>query len=260
MDNWKPIHHHIFIGGLHRSGTSMLFQLLRDHPQISGFADTGVNEDEGQFLQSVYPSGGTYGGPGRFGFHPAAHVTERSRLATPENAQKLFDEWSRYWDLTKPYLLEKSPPNLLKSRFLQALFPTAYFIMLLRHPVAVAYATQKWTPRMPLYGLLWHWVIAHERFAADQNHLCKRLVLTYEALVAAPEQTMQQVYHFLGLAETPIKQPVQAMVNERYFAQWQDMRRTGRGHLYTRLITWHCERRINRFGYSFTDCTTAVAA
>ena len=44
----------ILVCGLHRSGTSLLFQILRDHPDISGFRNTGVNQDEGQHLQSVY--------------------------------------------------------------------------------------------------------------------------------------------------------------------------------------------------------------
>jgi hypothetical protein len=63
---------------------------------------------------------------------------------TPENRQKLFEEWSRYWDVSKPYLLEKSPPNLIRTRFLQAMFPSSYFVVLLRHPIPVALATQPW--------------------------------------------------------------------------------------------------------------------
>ena len=62
-------HQHIFIGGLHRRGPSLLFRALRDHPQTSGFKDTGEDDApaEGQFLQSVYPIARTYGRPGRFG-------------------------------------------------------------------------------------------------------------------------------------------------------------------------------------------------
>ncbi|MEI2612689.1 MAG: hypothetical protein V9G20_28950 [Candidatus Promineifilaceae bacterium] len=60
MDN----HQFIFIGGLHRSGTSILFKTLRDHPQISGFYNTQVPEDEGQHLQTVIPPAKAFGGPG----------------------------------------------------------------------------------------------------------------------------------------------------------------------------------------------------
>ena len=35
-------------------------------------------------------------------------------------------------------LVEKSPPNIVRMRYLQALFPRASFVMILRHPVVVA--------------------------------------------------------------------------------------------------------------------------
>ncbi len=56
------------IGGLHRRDTSILHRLLHEHTQTSGFADTGVPEDEGQHLQTVFPSARAHGDPGRFAF------------------------------------------------------------------------------------------------------------------------------------------------------------------------------------------------
>ncbi len=88
----------IFLCGLHRSGTSPLFRILREHPQISGFFNTGVPEDEGQHLQTVFPAAKVYEGPGRFGFAREAHLTDESGLVMAENRQKLFAEWSKYWD------------------------------------------------------------------------------------------------------------------------------------------------------------------
>ena len=103
----------IFIGGVHKSGTSLLHEILKSHPDISGFSDTGVPEDEGQLLQSVYPPAYTFGGAGRFGFHEESYMDEHHPLATERNAEELFLQWSRYWDLDRPYLIEKSPPNII---------------------------------------------------------------------------------------------------------------------------------------------------
>ena len=67
-------HPFVFLGGLHRSGTTLLFRMLREHPEISGFANNqDANEwlgaeDEGQYLQSVYPPAIFWGGPGKFAF------------------------------------------------------------------------------------------------------------------------------------------------------------------------------------------------
>jgi hypothetical protein len=77
--DWQD-HRFVFIGGLHRSGTTLLARCLAEHPEVSGFSGTRALEDEGQHLQNVYQPGRAYGGPGRFGFDPEAHLTETSSL------------------------------------------------------------------------------------------------------------------------------------------------------------------------------------
>ena len=54
--------------------------------RVSGIP--GYLEDEGRFLQDVYPTEDVCGGPGRFGFDPRAHLTEASPLLTQENADE----------------------------------------------------------------------------------------------------------------------------------------------------------------------------
>jgi sulfotransferase family protein len=218
-------HKFVFVCGLHRSGTSMLADVLRSHPLISGFHHTAAPKDEGQHLQSVFPPARVYGGPGKFGFASNAHLTETSALATVEKAEKLFLEWSRYWDLSKPLLLEKSPPNLLRTRFLQAVFPPSYFVVIMRHPIAVAYATQKWS-RSSIESLVQHWMICHNIFEQDRIHLKNVLVLKYEDLVANPTQTVASVCRFLE-APYDLRIPdVDHQINQRYLRMWYELRRT----------------------------------
>jgi hypothetical protein len=241
-------HRFVFLAGLHRSGTTLLARLLAAHPEVSGFSGTDVPADEGQHLQTVYPAAKVWGGPGRFGFAEEAHFTEEQ--ATEEKARTLFEEWSAHWDLGRPVLLEKSPPNLLKARFLQALFPGSSFVVVWRHPIPVSLATAKWR-RTRRYGrLLEHWLRCHEIFEKDRPQLERLHVIRYEDLVREPEATLRGVFEFLGLDPIPSAEPVEAGANERYFEQWRALKRDPRMRVYLDLASLRYERRARRFGYS----------
>lgn len=244
-------HKFVFIAGLHRSGTTVLADCLKEHPLFSGFADTGFPKDEGQFLQGVFPIARKFGGPGKFGFSPAMHLTECSPLISENNRDKIFHEWSRYWDLSKPVLLEKSPPNILKTRFLQAMFPNSYFIFISRHPVATSYATQKWS-KTSIYSLLQHWLVCHKIFAKDRKHLKNLFILKYEDFVKEPDLYLEKIYNFLGIKSHARTVAVQKNVNEKYFDQWQaDIKQGTR--LKEKLFRFRyrkIEKAVNKFGYS----------
>jgi hypothetical protein len=257
-ENTISKHRYIFVGGLHRSGTSVLFRSLRDHPEVSGFLGTASPEDEGMHLQTVYPPSGRYGGAGAFGFRPEAHLTEASALVTDANRRKLFSEWSRYWDLSKTYLLEKSPPNLIRTRFLQAMFPNSYFIIMFRHPLAVSYATQKWYRK---YRINWrgfprifeHWLLCHEIFQADRKHLDHVFVVKYEEFVAEPYQWVNEMYRFLGLSHYSMSQEIISGVNNTYFRLWQKNLAGFFSGRMNRKIIERYEERVRCFGYSLID-------
>lgn len=243
----------VFIAGLHRSGTSILFQCLREHPEISGFRDTGAIEDEGQLLQTVYPPASVYGGPGRFGFDSRAALDEHSELVTEQSARELFAQWSAYWDLSKSVLLEKSPPNLVRMRFLQALFPNAHFIIITRHPVAVAYATMRKNGLTVLHRHLQHWLVCHERARRDCAALERVLVIGYEAFVENPAYHLDSIYSLLQLTPHPNALEITPSTNQKYFDRWERQR----NHPLTALPVWAIERTyrasFRRFGYSLRD-------
>src|ERR1700720_4448908 len=154
---------YVFVCGLQRSGTSVLGRNVARLVNCTGFKNTGVLMDEGQFLQDVYPIDGEFGGAGRFGFDPRAHRTETSDLLTAENIARLRASWHAHWDGSKSICVEKTPANLLMTRFLQAAFPNSYFIVMRRHPVAASIATHRWKVSISsLYRLFEHWLHCHE--------------------------------------------------------------------------------------------------
>lgn len=251
-------HKLVFVGGLHRSGTTPLTRVLAGHPEVSGFgttSPTGATEDEGQHLQDVYPAARAYGGAGRFALRPEAHVTEASPLASEANAHRLFEQWRPYWDLDRKVLVEKSPPNLLMTRFLQALYPEAYFVIIVRHPVVVALSTEKWLHGRTLRTPMANWFAAHDAFAADASRLRRVHVVKYESLVRDPDAELAAIGGFLGLSGPVPADSWQGGRSDAYAGRWQQLaadRRPWRRWLRSSLVRTYGERAAG-YGYDLDD-------
>ncbi len=140
-----PSHTLIFVGGLGGSGTSFLRHVLASNNLTSGqdsclqykAVNCKASNEEGQWLlhtgtpeakelRSVYSPGDSL-----------TPLTESNSTGV-SMLRYLWKAWSRYWDMSKPFLVEKSPPNLLKTRFLAAVFSLARscrFLLVVRDPV-----------------------------------------------------------------------------------------------------------------------------
>lgn len=234
---------HLFIGGLDHSGTSLLYRFLCRHPAVSGFVGTRAPGDEGQFLQDVFPASTHYGGTGYFAFDRRVHLTEESPYAAPALRDRLLARWHPYWDLSKRVLVERSAPNLMRGRFLQALFPNARFLFVIRHPVAVAMSTSRRT-RQPLQELIDHWGAAHEVFLDDLASLRRHAWLRYEDFVAAPQATFAAICRFAGIAPLAPVEPIDPSRNDRAFAAFA-AQRSG-----LHLVEPVTERLAGEFGYA----------
>lgn len=219
----------VHVGGPHRGGTTFLWGALAKHAGVSGFeGNVGRGlESEGMFVQDTYPTfgigtdihymGGEQDtvdrGVGRFAFDPDSHLTETSEAYLGAAARtRLYNRWGVYWDTSRRVLLEKSPPNMQWSRYLQALWDSGplaagvphadvRFVFVTRHPVAVAMATRKWEccDQMRVVDLVRHWVVQHRWMEEDKQHLRAVKVVHYEDVVREPVHWLREILAFVGL-------------------------------------------------------------
>jgi len=177
-------------------------------------------------------------------------MTENHSLMTPPNKQKLLLEWNKYWDLSKPVLIEKSPPNIIRTRFLQAMFPNARFIVLTRHPVPVSYATMKWT-NSSLSQLFRHWITVHALFEQDKSSLENICMISYEQLIHHSSDTFARLEQFLNV---PLRRTnTFSDYNKGYFDKW-----TTPGimnYIRRQKMIAQFETQFSHFGYSLRDTT-----
>lgn len=139
----------VFIGGFPHSGTSLVRHMLltksssgQDACRAYGTFHCSTTNVEGQWLlinnrsqrilharlRQIY-------GPGQ----ESNHLTETDfPEAAADMGVYLWNSWSRFWDLRKPVLVEKSPSNMLKLRWLAHVFRGARlvrFVIVVKHPV-----------------------------------------------------------------------------------------------------------------------------
>jgi hypothetical protein len=269
---------YVFVGGSPRSGTSLLGRNIARLEDCTGLKNTGVFEDEGQFLQDVYPTASAYRGSSRCGFDPRMHRTEKSDLLTPERIRRLKASWHAHWDNSKSIFVEKTPENFLMTRFLQAAFPNSYFVVLKRHPVPVSMAGQKWTVnRTSLNRMLEHWLLCYELFEQDKKYLNHVYELTYEDYVANPNKYHEEIAAFIGtrVPEPPkqdtfrvvlqqwrpcgLRVPERAMelpgavYNQKYFDRWSYFLNRSLFKGYYHYLARKYEPEFARYGYSLVN-------
>jgi hypothetical protein len=175
----------------------LLAQVLGEHPSISALPT------EGHFLTDQFVKDYEVGLPRMW-----AKREELFRLTENDNGPdpiRIKKEWAMRLDTSKPVLLEKSPPNTPRTRWLQKHFDNAYFIALVRNAYAVAEGiARKGDPKHLRGGwsvedgaLQWH--RSNELLLEDEPYLRHMCWIRYEDLTERTEETLHAVTDFLEL-------------------------------------------------------------
>lgn len=146
------------------SGSTLLYRLLASSPRVSTLFGHGNWAGEGQALPEAVPLM-WFGGDARRTWDPAA----------PLPWDRIRAVWERYWDLSRPVLAEKSPPNLCRADAILEHFGRhgdVAFLGMIRSPYAVKQRAEEW--------------VRQATFQRRNEGLPRYLGLTYEALCADP--------------------------------------------------------------------------
>ena len=227
----------LLIGGPHRGGTTIVWRAICAHPDISGLGTTfemGGDYSKGILIQDVYSTfrvgmekvmknnpgwQNEMRGLGKYalGNEEKVHLTEKDGMVTPSNLARIMNRFSYYWDLSKPVLVEKSPPTAVMSRFLQALYnvegdgergknkrkSVTKFFFVTRHPVSNTYAHQRilgGTNVVPLDTLYWNYFSLHRHMKTNLPRLNNNpQILRLEDFTSDSASELTSLYRWLGV-------------------------------------------------------------
>lgn len=185
----------LFILGVNNSGTTLLSNILATHPAIRSLAA------EGQLLTDAFPL------PHHLGV--MRNWTRRMdafrwiESDDPRPALRAKRDWrghlaGRPREPSAGIVLEKSPPNTLRARWLQANFRPSRFIAIVRDPVAVCEGIHR-RQGLAVEEAAEHWRVANSVLLDDLERLDHKMLLRYEDLTGDPVRVLAMIREFLEL-------------------------------------------------------------
>jgi len=169
---------HLFILCAPGSGSTALWKLLQTSPAVSALPH------EGQYLN---------------------FMTDELRRKLWDPTQEfpwlmVKEEWNKVWNLNKPILLEKSPPNLRRAFEIKKIFDPAYFIVIVRNP----YAFCEGTRRRKRGNHSKSYKLTAERWISDTTYqinnikeLKNVIYFTYEQLTEHTSKVTEKILNFI---------------------------------------------------------------
>jgi Sulfotransferase family len=205
----------IFVVGCGNSGTTILWKTLLSHADLGGPLSEGQDLKDLPRCMTHFLGRQTFRLFAHSRFKMAYRTTEKDY--TPRIGEHLAEV---YADHLSPGLrfIEKSPSNSMRVRFLQRVFPDAFFVLVVRNGIAVSEGIRRkrWydPDRQPMAGLQTtiadaaeHWSRTNHSLFLDRLHLRRSIVVRYEDLVANPAPVLHAILEFCECAPAPLCLP-----------------------------------------------------
>lgn len=182
-----------FVVGCSNSGTTLLRSLLGQHPSI------GTMPAEGQLVTDQLVTAKDLGFDRLWALHP-----EHFRMHEEDGADVDVDRIKRQWghrfnDRRRRVLLDDSPPNAARTKWLQRHFAPASFLFIVRNGFAVADGIRRRVGHS-IDVAAKQWVRANEMVLEDMPLLDNVYQLRYEDLTERPDEVIGGIFHFLQVA------------------------------------------------------------
>jgi hypothetical protein len=173
--------------------------LIAKHPDVSALSKEGPN------ATPLLPNDDRCKLPRRlFALYPSTYrLTEADLLRF--NFDGILRDWAEYWDTSKRVLFEKCPANATRMRLLQAAFPDARFMGIVRNPYVVCEGIRRRRGH-PLEDCARHWREANRIMLEDAGHVNHFLLISYEYLTKSLNEAMEEVWSFLEIPPITLKE------------------------------------------------------
>ena len=185
----------VFILGMHRSGSTLLEQLLGGHPMVSDGGET-----------YAFTTQMRYGADYRNKAVLDAELVRRAAKVDFAQVGQRFLDRSAWRAKGRPYLTEKLPSNFLNVGFIGRALPQAKVLHMVRDPVDTCFSNLRTMfSDVNTFSYEQHemveWFGQYQRLMAHWHAAMPDRIMDvrYDALVADPEGVMRQVLAFLGL-------------------------------------------------------------
>lgn len=211
----KDFNKPIFVFGCCNSGTTILWQALKKHKDLCGPEVEGQDLDQLPQIMKHYLGKSTFRLWAHSKFKSCYYLTENDY--NKENAAILRQAYEKYLVDGKRFIT-KSPADTMRARFVQSVFPDAYFIAVVRNGYAVSEGIvrkRKLDPDRPQFEGLYttieeaaeQWFRANVFVLSHLKFLKNYKIVRYEDLVNNPEETLISLLDFCGLDKSNFSVP-----------------------------------------------------
>ena len=135
--------------------------------------------------------------------HEGQNIPELKKILLPNRWEPNRISWKyvktvfeKNWNMAKPILVEKSPPNLLHAKYIEKYFPSPFFITLIRNPYAWCVGYKQRFPEKSYDSIANIWGLMAYYQKQNQN-LKKILHLSYEKLCDNPKESSTKIISFI---------------------------------------------------------------